>query len=95
MNASTLNGSNITLTGPGGAVAVGQGFLLSGDTYRIPVAAQRANGVYQLTIGAGVQAQEGTLLGSAFQASFTVSLPDLVVSSVHPSVELGRRSATR
>ena len=86
MNTSTLNGSNITLTGPGGAVAVGQGYLVSGDTYAIPIAPQRANGSYQLTIGTGVQAQEGTPLGSAFQASFTVSLPDLVVSSVQPSV---------
>ncbi len=51
-------------------------------TYRIPIATQRANGSYQLTIGAGVQDQEGTLLGSAFQSSFTVSLPDLVVSTV-------------
>ena len=86
MNAATLNGSNITLTGPGGAVGVGQGYLLSGDTYAIPINAQRANGSYQLTIGAGVEAEEGTPLGSAFQASFTVSLPDLVVSSVQPSV---------
>ncbi len=94
MNASSLNGSNITLTGPGGAVAVGQGYLLSSDTYRIPIAAQRSNGSYQLTIGAGVQAQEGTLLGSAFQASFTVSLPDLVVSGVQPSTSSTTFGAT-
>ncbi len=86
MNTSTLNGSNISVTGPGGGVTVGQGYLLSGDTYRIPIQAQRANGSYQLTIGTGVQAQEGTLLGSAVQASFTVSLPDLVVGQVQPSV---------
>ena len=55
MNASTLDATNITLTGPGGAVAVGQGYLISGTTYAIPFATQRANGAYQLTIGAGVQ----------------------------------------
>ncbi len=86
MNVSTLNGSNITLTGPDGAVTVGQGSLTSGDTYSIPITPQRANGSYTLTIGTGVQAEEGTSLGSAFQASFTISLPDLVVSSVQPSV---------
>ena len=96
MNASTLNGSNITLTGPGGAVAVGQGYLVSGDTYRIPIATQRANGAYQLTIGAGVQDQEGTLLGgSAYQSSFTVSLPDLVVERGDAVGRARRTSATR
>ncbi len=85
MNASTLNGSNITLIGPGGAVAVGQGTLVSGDTFSVPIAPQRANGSYQLTIGTGAEAQSGAFLGTAYQASFTVSLPDLLVSSVSPS----------
>ena len=86
LNASTLNSRNITLTGPGGAVTVGQGYLLSGTTYRIPIATQRANGSYQLTVGAGVQDQAGNPLGgSGYQTTFTVSLPDLVVNSVTPS----------
>ena len=53
IDASTLNAANITLTGPGGAIAVGQGYLISGTTYAIPFATQRANGTYQLTIGVG------------------------------------------
>ena len=72
----------------------GRGRSESGDTYSIPIAPQRANGSYTLTIGTGVQAEEGTLLGSAFQASFTISLPDLVVSSVQPSVSSATFGAT-
>ena len=94
MNASTLNGSNITLTGPDGPVTVGQGYLVSGDTYAISIDPQRANGSYQLTIGTGVQAQEGTLLGTAYQSSFRVSLPGLVVSSVSPSTGSATFGAT-
>ena len=86
IDASTLNAANITLTGPGGAIAVGQGYLVSGTTYRIPFATQRANGAYQLTIGAGVQDLAGTRSAAApTRRTFTMSLPDLVVSSVTPS----------
>ena len=55
MDVSTLDATNVTLTGPGGAVAVGQGYLISGSTYAIPFSTQRADGAYQLTIGAGVE----------------------------------------
>ena len=67
-------------------MAVGQGYSAQRHHLSHPDRDQRANGAYQLTIGAGVQALAGTLLGTAYQASFTVSLPDLVVSSVTPSV---------
>ena len=65
MDVSTLDATNVTLTGPGGAVAVGQGYLLSGTTYAIPFATQRADGAYQLTIGAGVQDAGGHPLTGA------------------------------
>ena len=51
INVATLNGTNLSLSGPGGAVTVGQGYLLGGTTYGIPFAAQRANGAYQFTVG--------------------------------------------
>ena len=87
MDVSTLDATNITLTGPGGALAVGQGYLLSGTTYAIPFATQRANGAYQLTIGAGVQDAGGhPLTGAPYQATFTLALPDLTVGTVTPSV---------
>ncbi len=90
INVATLNGTNLSLTGPDGAVSVGQGYLLSGTTYGIPFAAQRANGAYQFTVGAGVQDLAGNPLGAAnvYQTTFTVSLPDLVVTSVLPSTFL-------
>jgi len=48
--------TDVTLTGPEGSVAiVGQPSHVSGTTYRISVATQRANGTYTLVIGADVQ----------------------------------------
>ncbi len=86
MNISTLNSSNITLTGPSGNIPLGQPYLVSGTTYAIPFALERANGTYQLNVGAAVQdLAGGDLGGSGYQASYTVSLPDLVTSAVNPS----------
>ncbi len=86
MNASSLNGSNITVTGPGGTIYVYTGYLISGTTYEIPISTTRANGTYQVTIGAGVQDLAGTALGTAYTTSFSISLPDLAVGAVKPSV---------
>ena len=69
MNTSTLNGSNITLTGPGGAVTVGQGYLVSGDTYRIPIAAaagQRLVPAHDRNGGAGSGGNAAGQCGSGF-----------------------------
>ncbi len=80
------------LTGPSGAVTVRQGYLLSGTTYRIPFDAQRADGSYQINIGAGVEDAAGIALGTggAQSDTFTLALPDLVVSSVTPSTGSAR-----
>ena len=88
MNTATLNGDNISLIAPdGSSVSVGSGFLVSGTTYHIPVATQRANGTYTLVVGTGVQDLAGSQLGTAdtFSDVFTIALPDLVVSGVSAS----------
>ena len=95
MNTSTLNGSNITLTGPGGAVAVGQGSLVSGDTYSIPIHAAAG----QRLVRAHDRHRRGSTGGNAsrpllYQSSFTVSLPDLVTSAVTPSATSAEFGAT-
>ena len=88
IDASTLNASNVTLTGPDGPITVGQGYLVFGATYAIPFATQRAVGAYQLTIGSGVQDPGGHALSDApYQSSFALALPDLTVNSVTPSVD--------
>ena len=50
----TTIGAALTLTGPSGAVALGNPSFISGTTYAIPVSGLHANGNYTLTIGAGI-----------------------------------------
>ncbi|TWU48574.1 hypothetical protein Poly51_44740 [Rubripirellula tenax] len=92
---ASFRNNDVTLTGPAGAVSIGQPTRLSGNAYRIPFTPQRANGDYQLTVGPNVldiagnpmdQDSDGTT-GEAtedvFTHAFAISLPDLnIVDSV-------------
>jgi RHS repeat-associated protein len=89
VDLNTFAPSAITLTGPGGNIAVSQPQLVSGTRYSIPFPAQTTVGSYTLTIGPSVtnfagnkidQDQNGTNHG--FSGSFTIALPDLVVTGL-------------
>ena len=54
VDLNTFTPSAITLTGPGGAIAVSQPQLVSGSTYNIGFATQTAQGAYTLTIAPSV-----------------------------------------
>ena len=82
INLATLTASDVTLTGPGGSIAIGSPTLISGDTYRIPFATQRAGGTYTLVIAPQVADLAGNLLPSSFTDTFTIQFPDLAPSNV-------------
>jgi hypothetical protein len=92
VNLSTFNPAAITLTGPNGAIAVSQPFLVSGDKYSIGFAKQSVQGTYTLTIAATVADLAGNAMdqnqngingeaGDSFIGSFNIALPDLTVET--------------
>ncbi len=77
----------IMLTGPDGNISVNQPELVSGSTYSITFPAQTTQGAYTLVIAASVTDFAGSPLGHSASTSFTIALPDLVVTSTSaPSV---------
>jgi RHS repeat-associated protein len=91
VDANSFSSSTITLTGPGGTVAVSTPQLVSGSTYSISFPAQTVQGNYTLTIAPSVadyaanqmdQDQDGGggQSDDGFTGSFTLALPDLAVT---------------
>ncbi len=91
INLGTFTPSAITLTGPGGTVAVNQPTLVSGTTYAIGFGSALAPGSYALVIAASVadlagnemdQTQNGVngQAGNGFSGTFSIALPDLIVA---------------
>jgi hypothetical protein len=90
---STFRNNDIALTGPAGAVSVSHPYRLSGNTFRIPITAQRSNGTYQLTVGPNILDLAGNPMDQnangiageptvdAFTHSFVISLPNLSVDN--------------
>jgi hypothetical protein len=92
IDLSTFTPSAVTLTGPGGTIAVSQPQLGSGTTYSISFPTQAIQGTYTLTIAPTVASLAGNQMdqnrngvngepGDSFTGSFTVALPDLAVTT--------------
>ena len=86
INASTFTAADITFTDPNGhAVSVSAPTLVSVNTYAFTFPVQNTDGTYNLTIGPNVLDLAGNALSSAYQSSFTIQLPALVVDTLVPS----------
>jgi hypothetical protein len=81
LNLHSFPASAVTLTGPAGAIPVNAPQLVSGSTYSITFAPQTAEGAYSLTVASTVTDHAGNPMGHTFTHSFTITLPDLAVTS--------------
>jgi hypothetical protein len=84
-----LRAADVAITGPGGAVTIGTPTLLAGTTWRIPVSGVALNGPYSVAIGTGTTDlagngldQDGDGTPNAFNGSFTLAVPDLLVEDL-------------
>ena len=99
LDPSTINTTNVTLTGPGGPVAATVAY--DGPTRKItitPSAALAWGGTYTVTVSTDVQAADGTLLLSPITWSFTTaSCPCSLITTTpvktHLPVKDGRAGA--
>ena len=86
MNASSLNGSTFTLTGPAGAVAGAVAYDAATQTATFTPSAALANGAYTARVDGSVSSADDVPLGTAHSWSFTVSTqPSLAVTSTVPA----------
>lgn len=87
LDPATVNGSTVTLTGPGGAaVAASVAYDAASTSAVLTPNAALAPGAYTMRIDAAVSAADGVLLGSPYSWSFTVIQPPaFAVSSRSPS----------
>ena len=84
MDPGTLTDQDLALAGPDGPVP-DAAFTVTdrgGNVFRIAFAPQRASGVYHLTVGPDVTDWAGNPMAAAYDATFEIALPDLVVTGV-------------
>ena len=96
VGSGTFQVADAALDGPTGPVSIHRIRRINDREYRVEFAGQRANGVYTLTVGPGVQDQAGNAMNQdgddvngeadvdAFTGSFTVALADLLVAEGEP-----------
>ena len=103
IDASSFTRDDVTLEGPGGAVAVNSITSLGGDAYRVHFSQATAAGQYTMRIGPEVtdllghpmnqddDSRNGEPLEDIFTAQFGINLPDLSVEglAVPPSAKFG------
>jgi hypothetical protein len=85
MDASTITGSTVTLTGPGGAVAASVSYNATTNVATLTPSAALAFGtVYTARVDSSVRATDGTALGTPVTWSFTTAaaVPPQVTSTV-------------
>jgi fibronectin type 3 domain-containing protein len=87
LDPSTVTASNVTLTGPSGAVAASVSYDSSSNTAVLtPNAALTASASYTAKLGTGIRAADGTPLASAVSWSFSVAAPAaLTVTATAPA----------
>jgi hypothetical protein len=97
MDASSITGSTVTLTGPGGPVAASVSYDATSDTVTLTPSARLAFGtVYTARIDATVRGSDGSTLGTPYSWTFTTgaavppavthTVPAAGASSVNPAV---------
>jgi hypothetical protein len=85
MDAYTITGSSVTLSGPGGAVTALVAYNATSRTVTLtPSAPLSSNSTYTATLAASVAAADGTPLGTADNWSFT-TLAGPTVTAVTPA----------
>ena len=90
INPSTFTAADITLTDPNGnPISVSGPTLDGGTTYSFSFPTQNTEGTYNLTIAPGVQDVAGNPLAAAYQSSFTIELPALVLDTPVPGSSSG------
>ena len=101
INPSTFTSSEVAISGPAGAIATSSITITEVDAadYTVAFPTQTLEGTYNISIGGpGVLDISENAMTAAYQTSFTISfttsLPDLVTSSVHPSVGSATFGAT-
>ena len=85
IDLSSLTSSQITLTGPNGAITVQNAQWFSGDTYQIAFPSQTGQGTYTIQISTQVKDLVGNQMSQPYSGAFTISLPDLVANSISGS----------
>ncbi len=90
---TSFTASEVSLTGPLGAIAVNTPSALSSTTFRISFTAQTTNGNYSISIGPGITDLAGNKMdqngngidgepGDVYTSTFQIALPDLAVTSI-------------
>ena len=88
INASTFTSSQVTISGPGGAISTGSITVTEVDAahYTVAFPTQTQEGAYNVSIGGpGVLDISGNAMAAAFQTSFTIDHSILAVVSVTPT----------
>ncbi|TVS14377.1 MAG: hypothetical protein EA424_19690, partial [Planctomycetaceae bacterium] len=82
IQGGSFTASQVTLVGSSGPVAVGQPSRVSGNTFRVPFAGQRTDGVYTLTVEPDITDMAGSPMAEAFTAQIVIALPNVLVTPV-------------
>jgi hypothetical protein len=74
MNAATITSANVTLSGPGGAIAAAVAYNSGAQTVTVTPTAQLAGGTaYTVTIGTGVKSSANVALAAPVSFGFTTA----------------------
>ncbi len=88
INPSTFTSSEVTISGPAGAIATSSITITEVDAadYTVTFPTQTEEGTYNVSIGGpGVLDISGNAMAAAYQTSFTIDHSVLAVVSVSPS----------
>jgi hypothetical protein len=86
--AGSFTASQVALVGLSGPIAVGDPSRVSSNTFRVPFAGQRADGVYTLTVAPEIMDLAGNTMSTAFTARIVIALPSVLVTPL-PSDAMG------
>lgn len=72
--------AQVMLVGPQGPVTVGAPSRVSGNTFRLPLAGQRTDGVHTLTIEPDIRDAAGNPMAAAYTVHVVIALPNVFVT---------------
>ncbi|MEW6490822.1 MAG: CARDB domain-containing protein, partial [Thermodesulfobacteriota bacterium] len=82
---ASFRAQDVTVAGPLGPIPAGEPEPLGGNVWRIPLPAQSTPGDYSIGVGPAVSDLAGNAMGSAYQGTLRILLPDLVALELQTS----------
>ncbi len=87
IRTASLEVDDLVITGPEGLIPVMDVAPVSGDTYRFSFVPRGIPGFYVVQIGPSIEDLAGNTMAAVHETSFTIELPDLVVSHIDTPIE--------